>query len=135
VKLNSLSLLILLIFLFTGCIKEPTPKGFINLNNQKEFNLIYSLSKKCYTKKSNLFSDGIVVEKVENPWHKKIRFMRYINGFTRSEPFITLSFKNNKLYITEGTYECGYKGCIEFNIKKDIENWLKNEYSCSRTNK
>ncbi len=120
------------ILMLTGCIKEPTPKGTINLNNQvdEKFNLIYKLSKQCFEKDSSAFSDGILILAVQNDWHNQILFHRHAFDIGLTEPFITLNFKNNKVYITEGTYQCSYNGCIELNIKNKIKNWLRGSSSC-----
>lgn len=123
-------IIITILFLLTGCIKEPEPKGNIGIHNQdvnKVFNLVYKQSKKCYEKDWSLFSDGIAV-KAHN--HNQITFHRFALDIGLTEPFIILNFQNNKIEVTEGTYECGFSGCMELNIKRAINYWMQGHSDC-----
>ena len=122
--------LIAILFLLVGCIREPTPKGYLNIYNQnmnKAFNLVYQQSKKCYEKDWSLFSDGIAVKAHDG---NQITFHRFAPDIGLTEPFIILDFKNNKIEVTEGTYECGLSGCKELNIKRSIRYWLQRHSDC-----
>ena len=118
--------------MLTGCIKKPAPKGIINLNNNvdEKFNLIYKFSKKCFEKDSNLFSDGVFVKAKKSNYFGQITFHRFAFDIGLTKPFIILNFENNQIKIIEGTYECSYNGCVEFNIKSEIENWLGGNTNC-----
>ena len=129
-----LIILLLGLLLISGCMKDPTFKGSIplNKNEDKKFDLIYTQSKKCFEKDWSAFSDGVKVVANEYNGNKEITFHRFsldISGLT--EPFITLKFQNNHIKIIEGTYECSYNGCVEFNIKQEIENWLSGNTICT----
>jgi len=132
-KIINVILLSLGVFFLLGCEKEPTFKGNVPLSKfqDKKFNLIYNQSKKCFEKDWSAFSDGVKVVANKYNGSKEITFHRFsldISGLT--EPFIILKFKNNQIEVIEGTYECSYNGCIEFNIKQEIENWLSGNKTC-----
>ena len=130
--MHKILLIIVLVLILNGCIKEPTLKGYINIpnhNTNKAFNLVYQQSKKCFEKDWSLFSDGVAIRAHDNNQITFHRFAADIHGLT--EPFIILNFKNDKIEIIEGTYECGFSGCKEFNIEKDIKHWLLGKTKCS----
>lgn len=124
-------LIVLVTFLFSGCIKEPMPKGYIQTTNINEsFDLIYKMSKECFEKDAGLFSDGILIHAQNGDYTKQITFHRHAFDIGVTKPFITLNFYNNQIEVIEGTYECSYNGCVEFNIKNEILHWLSVDKTC-----
>lgn len=114
-----------------GCIKKPTPRGHVeSMNFDENFSLVYQMSKQCFEKDYGLFSDGVLVKAQKNHQTGKITFHRFSIDIGLTEPFITLNFANNQIEVTEGTYECSYNGCVEFNIKNEIEHWLSGSKTC-----
>jgi len=134
-RMKSINIILLLlgVLLISGCIEEPTFKGNIPLSKHQDekFSLIYNQSKKCFEKDWSAFSDGVKVVANKYSRSKEITFHRFsldISGLT--EPFITLKFQNNQIEVIEGTYECSFNGCVEFDIKQEIENWLSGNKTC-----
>jgi hypothetical protein len=120
------------VLMLSSCVKNPVPKGSINLKNQldEDFNLIYKLSKKCFEKNRSFFSDAVLVKAEKSDYFTQITFHRTAFDIGISKPFIILDFVDKQIHITEGSYECSHNGCVEFDIKSEIKNWLSGNTNC-----